>query len=311
VSEIRETFIQAYADDMMVSNNESNLQILINRTKSFLDFANIKLNTNKCEVFRIRENNDDVNFNIDGMEKEDISKSFVKHLGAPMGSKKIYKTKFIEVEVQRVLEELDKVEFCGLALNQIIHVIRCYIYNKLYYIFANMNLSNYSLKIIDEKVRRIINRFVKGKTLPLSFVYASVRNGGLGVPCKKDEYAAYKVHHIANLMSTTDGQGILDGYLNMKRKVAQHLSIIDSLGKALNYLRIKWLDWVEFVEKRRKFEWTHNEKNNKARFRFRETTTGPIYDSNLKNIHRSLVNHARIGYDYENYSRFNTRGLIN
>jgi hypothetical protein len=36
-----------------------------------------------------------------------------------------------------------------------------------------------------------------------------------------------------------------------------------------------------------------------------------MYDGNLKNIHRSLVNHARIGYDYENYSRFNTRGLIN
>jgi hypothetical protein len=36
-----------------------------------------------------------------------------------------------------------------------------------------------------------------------------------------------------------------------------------------------------------------------------------VYDDNLKNIHRSLVNHARIGYDHENYSRFNTRGLIN
>jgi hypothetical protein len=159
-----------------------------------------------------------------------------------MGSKKICKTKFIEAMVQRVLEELDKVEFCGLALNQIIRVIGCYILNKLYYIFANMNLSNYSLKVIDEKVRRIINRFVKGQTLPLSFVYASVRNGGLGVPCMKDEYTAYKVSHIANLMSTTDGRGILDGYLNTKRKVAQQLSVIDSLGKALNHLRIKWLD---------------------------------------------------------------------
>jgi hypothetical protein len=36
-----------------------------------------------------------------------------------------------------------------------------------------------------------------------------------------------------------------------------------------------------------------------------------VYDGTLKNIHRSLVNHARIDYDYENYCRFNTRGLIN
>jgi hypothetical protein len=31
----------------------------------------------------------------------------------------------------------------------------------------------------------------------------------------------------------------------------------------------------------------------------------------LKNINISLVNHARIVYDYEMYDRFNTRGLIN
>jgi hypothetical protein len=46
-------------------------------------------------------------------------------------------------------------------------------------------------------------------------------------------------------------------------------------------------------------------------FRFEDLSTKTVYDGNLKNIHRSLVNHARIGYDHENYSRFNTRGLIN
>jgi hypothetical protein len=73
----------------------------------------------------------------------------------------------------------------------------------------------------------------------------------------KDEYSTYKVHLIANVMSTTDGRAILDDYLNMKRKVVQHLSVIDSLGKALNHLRIKWLDWDELVAKSWKFEWTH------------------------------------------------------
>jgi hypothetical protein len=55
----------------------------------------------------------------------------------------------------------------------------------------------------------------------------------------KDEYAAYKVHRIVNLLPTTDGRGILDGYLNMKKKVAKHLSLIDSLEEVLNHLRIK------------------------------------------------------------------------
>jgi hypothetical protein len=116
----------------------------------------------------------------------------------------------------------------------------------------------------------------------------------------KDEYAAYKVHQIANFLSMTDGRGILDDYISMKKKVAKYLSLIDSLEEALNHLRIKWLDWNEFVEKRRKFEWTRNEKTNKTQFRFKDKTTGAVYDGNLKNIHRNLVNHARIVYDYEN-----------
>jgi hypothetical protein len=117
-----------------------------------------------------------------------------------------------------------------------------------------MNLLNYNLKMVYEKVRRIINRFVKRQSFPLSFIYSSVRNGRLGVPCMKDEYAPYKVYHLANLILTTDGQGILDDNLNMKKKVAKHLNVIDSLEEALNHLKIKWLDWDEFVEKRRMFD---------------------------------------------------------
>jgi hypothetical protein len=98
--EIGGAIIQAYADDMiLVSDSENNLQTLINRVKSFFDFANIKLNPNKYEVFKINGDKDDVNINIDGVGKEYISKTFVKYLGAPMSSKKICKTKFIEAKV--------------------------------------------------------------------------------------------------------------------------------------------------------------------------------------------------------------------
>jgi hypothetical protein len=71
------------------------------------------------------------------------------------------------------------------------------------------------------------------------FIYANVKNGGLGVPNMEYEYAAYKFNHIANLMSTTDGRGILDGYLIMMRKMAKHLSLIHSLEEALNHLGTK------------------------------------------------------------------------
>jgi hypothetical protein len=109
---------------ILVSDSENNLQTLINRAKSLFDFADIKLNPIKCEVLRINSNDGDKNINIDGMDKEYVvSKSFIKFLGVPMGSRKVSKVKFTESKIQKVLEDLDKVEFCGLALNQIIRVI--------------------------------------------------------------------------------------------------------------------------------------------------------------------------------------------
>jgi hypothetical protein len=60
----------------------------------------------------------------------------------------------------------------------------------------------------------------------------------------------------------------------------------------LNHLRTKWLDWEDFVKERRKFEWTANEKTKKKQFKFEDKIIGILVESNLKNIHRSLINQA-------------------
>jgi hypothetical protein len=70
----------------------------------------------------------------------------------------------------------------------------------------------------------------------------------------EDEYASYKIHHMATLMSTPDGQGILDDFINIEKKAAKHLTINGSLEGVLNLLSIKWLDWDKYKEKRRRFE---------------------------------------------------------
>jgi hypothetical protein len=68
-----ETIVQEYEDDMiLVSDGEENLQKLVNRAISFFDFANIKLNPNKCEVLRFNEGKDDKNIFINGVVKEFI-----------------------------------------------------------------------------------------------------------------------------------------------------------------------------------------------------------------------------------------------
>jgi hypothetical protein len=82
-----------------------------------------------------------------------------------------------------------------------------------------MDIPKKFLEEIDKEVRGVINRFVKGECLRNSFIYANVKNSELEIPSMIDEYAAYKVHHFASLMSTEEGKLILNGYLNFNKKL--------------------------------------------------------------------------------------------
>jgi hypothetical protein len=104
-----------------------------------------------------------------------------------MGSRKISKIKFIEAKVQKVFEEFDKLEYCGLTLNQMIRVLICYILSRLNYMFEKIDIPVGILDDMDCRIRRIVNRFLKGQTLQKSYFYIRVRNGGFGVPNIKYE----------------------------------------------------------------------------------------------------------------------------
>jgi hypothetical protein len=54
---------------ILVSDSEDNPQTFINRVKSFFDFANIRLNPNKCEVLIINPRRNDKNIIVNGVEK--------------------------------------------------------------------------------------------------------------------------------------------------------------------------------------------------------------------------------------------------
>jgi hypothetical protein len=56
----------------------------------------------------------------------------------------------------------------------------------------------------------------------------------------KDEYDAYKVNHIANLLSSEEGKKILIGYNELKDKITKNQDLIHSLEESLSRLNIKW-----------------------------------------------------------------------
>jgi hypothetical protein len=89
--------------------------------------------------------------------------------------------------VNKIYAEINKPVFSGLYFNQIVRTIRGFIINKMYYLFANMDIPNTVLDNMDRRIRKIVNNFIGDQSLQKSFIYANVKNGGLGIPRMKDE----------------------------------------------------------------------------------------------------------------------------
>jgi hypothetical protein len=112
-------------------------------------------------------------------------------------------------------------------------------------------------------------------------------------------------------MSTEEGKKILNGYIHFLKKIASNQDLIGFFEKTLNHWKLDWPDWERFKADRLNFEWTSNEKKNgKLQFHFINERTKHEYCGKVENIHKCLIEHARIVYDYDNYSRYNTRGSL-
>jgi spore maturation protein CgeB len=80
-----------------------------------------------------------------------------------------------------------------------------------------MDIARKHLEMINRRIRKLTNNFLKGQSIQMRFIYANVRNGGLGVPNMVNEYAACKINHMANLIWIEEGKKILMGYFDLNR----------------------------------------------------------------------------------------------
>jgi hypothetical protein len=123
-------------------------------------------------------------------------------LGVPLGIKRSGAFKYGSKVINTMFGLLEKVEHSWWAPNQIIHPIKTFIIPKLHYACANNEIRIADLRKVDKEIRRVINKVTTGQNLPLDYIYASYKDGGLGVPRCEDEYYTYKIHHAAHLMKT-------------------------------------------------------------------------------------------------------------
>jgi hypothetical protein len=69
-----------------------------------------------------------------------------------LGSKRIGKIKFAEAKIQKMLYEIDRLEYSGLAINQMLKVIRIMILTQLNYLFSNRFILNKQAEVIDRRI---------------------------------------------------------------------------------------------------------------------------------------------------------------
>jgi hypothetical protein len=98
----------------------------------------------------------------------------------------------------------------------------------------------------------------------------------------ENEYYAYKVNHVANLLSSEDGKKILKGYCDLKGKITTNQDLVKGLEDALEILNIKWCDWEDFVLQGTGWDWKINEKDNgKKYFNFIDRVSGHKYNGRM------------------------------
>jgi hypothetical protein len=287
---------QAYADDMvLVSETPDGLQFLIDATKRFLDFADIKLNTKKCEVLKYEPKRTKVKFKFNDDEIEPANENqYVKYLGVPLGSKRVSKYKFAREKIKAMIEYVDKIQTSGLSPNQIIHAVKTFIIPKIHYICANSIIAQTDLKLIDSRIRKAIYSLIKGQKLPKHYIYGSWKDGGLGISKVQDIYDTYKLHHIAHLLKTDHGRRILKGDLSLNELPLPEFHRLNRrVEVVLKKLNIKWVEWEKFKEQDdvSKYNSVYYYNNNrKLQTKFQDLTSKKFLTCNLKSVNAASTN---------------------
>jgi hypothetical protein len=86
-------------------------------------------------------------------------------LETSLSSKRITKKRFVETKMNKLFNELDKLENLGLTIESKLKVIERFMIPELSYIMSNNSIQKDQARAIDARIRRIINNFVKGQKI--------------------------------------------------------------------------------------------------------------------------------------------------
>jgi hypothetical protein len=166
------------------------------------------LNPNKCEVFKVADDEYDSLTLRDTIPDEiHITKctridKVIRYLGIPLGSTKLRKMHYSDRILTDMRNKLLKLVDCGLTSNQIIYAIKIFIQPMAEFTMRNSIVSRDGLRALDNLSRKIISGSLGIKGRQKNFYYARTRDGGLGLTNLHDRYPVCKVVGLAHLCTS-------------------------------------------------------------------------------------------------------------
>ena len=180
--------IQAYADDIVTfADTREGLQANLDIVDSFLKYAKIQVNANKCHtisyVYRDRKRiYEEEPFSIanEFIPVSNLAES-VEYLGIDATTTNKIRKHGAMAAVEKMCNLVKKIGESSLALNQKLYAIKTFAIPQLDYVLINKRIDNKTTDDIDRLIRTTINKHVKGVKLPVSLFYTHWKDGGFSL----------------------------------------------------------------------------------------------------------------------------------
>lgn len=180
--------IQAYADDIMVFSNsregmEKNLEII----QSFLSYSRVNVNPNKCHSMTYVYRNERRYF-----EKEPFTiagepiptstlDDTIEYLGTDTTTTHLIRKRGAKTAINEMMNLIEKIGESVLTLNQKIYAIKTFAIPKVDFVLANGRVKLKEMKKMDQHIRAILDKHVRGASLPVELFYMHWKDGGFSM----------------------------------------------------------------------------------------------------------------------------------
>jgi hypothetical protein len=131
----------------------------------------------------------------------------MRYLGAPITARRTVKFKSAKFKLQEMAILLGKIMSSSLFTVQKIDIVKTFLLPSIDFLLLNGEIGRSQLRVMDKKIRGMINKELKIKGLSIECHHASWRDGDLSDPSLRDRGDVLTIRSFAQ-MTLSDDMGV-------------------------------------------------------------------------------------------------------